>query len=215
MKKFWLGSALTITLLSTFLLTGCPADQKQPTQPKTKKETPAPKKEIVKKPGDYFPLTKGSTWQYRGEGNEYASFNRQVLYTEDNRAQIREDNGGSVSAAIFEITDSAVIRTFFQGESYGTENLLEQQGKESVTILKTPLKVGTKWQEPTGDREITAVNAEVYTPAGTFKNCIKVKVANQDSSVFEYFKDGVGMIKREFISGETSVTSTLEKYDIK
>lgn len=162
-----------------------------------------------------FPLTKGSSWQYLGDGNEYASFTREVLYTKDNRAQITEDNGGTVSNAVFEISDSEITRVYFEGEAYDKYNVLEKQSEQTVVILKEPLKTGTKWETDKSAREIVDVNATVDTPAGKFENCIKVKISNEDSVMYEYFKEGVGMVKREFISGDTRVTSTLEKYSIK
>lgn len=58
------------------------------------------------------------------------------------------------------------------------------------------------------------VKAAVNTPAGKFENCDKVKIAGKESTIYEYFGEGVGMVKREFVSGETRVTSTLEKYNI-
>jgi len=153
-------------------------------------------------------------WQYQGEGNEYASFSREVLFAQDDRAQIREDNGGTVSAAVFEITDDAVIRIFFQGETYGETNFLGQRPNENTVILKSPLEVGTKWEDPNGTREIVDVNAAVDTPAGKFEKCIKVKISVQDSTLYEYVKEGVGMVERKFISVDSRVTSVLEKYKI-
>ena len=168
--------------------------------------------ENVQKPGQYFPLVKGTVWEYQGEGNEYATFNREVLFNRDNRAQIKEDNGGTVMAMIFETTDDAVTRVFRQGEVYEKTNLLDKPSNEKLIILKTPLKKGTQWKDSSGDREIVDVNATVETPAGKFEKCIKVKIAGQDSTLYEYYKDGVGMVKREFISGDSTITSTLKKY---
>ncbi len=206
-------SLLLLVLLIIFGLSiyGCTKS------PEPKKETkPAPAKEVpALKPGDYFPLTVGSSWEYQGEGNEYATFNRKVLYTSGNLAQIREDNGGTVIAAVFKTTPKAVTRIFFLGEAYGEDNYLKSEPNENIVILQEPLKVGTNWREPNGTREIVDVNASVDTPAGNFDQCIKVKISSEHSTLYEYFKKGVGMVKREFFSEGTSVTSSLEKYSIK
>ncbi|WP_258359862.1 hypothetical protein [Moorella sulfitireducens (nom. illeg.)] len=166
------------------------------------------------KPGDFFPLSPGSWWHYQGEGNEYATFKREVLYTKGDRAQLKEDNGGTVSAAVFEITADAVTRIFFQGEQYENTNFLDREPREKVVILKAPLAAGTSWETPNGFREIVDVNATVATPAGEFAGCLKVKIEGTGSTIFEYYKEGVGMVKREFISGDTRVTSTLDSYKI-
>lgn len=164
---------------------------------------------------DFFPLSSGSTWQYKGEGNEYASFTRKVLFVDGDRAQVSEDNGGTVSAAVFKATEDTILRTFFQGEEYNETNLLDRESNENLIILKAPLKAGTKWEVPGGVREIVETNATVDTPAGKFEECIKVSIKLENSVMNEYFKAGVGMVKREFESEGMKVTSTLEKYEIK
>jgi len=175
---------------------------------------PEPAKEVVPavKLGDFFPVVAGSTWEYQGAGNEYASFSRKILFASGNLAQIREDNGGTVSASVFKISSEAVTRIFFLGEAYGQTNYLKSPSNENIVILKTPLQVGTKWTEPNGTREIVDLKATVMTPAGSFTQCLKVKISNENSTVYEYFKNGVGMVKREFISGDTKVSSSLKKH---
>lgn len=222
MKRRALASAIAAAvLLSGLLAGGCAKTAEKPPELKPRLETPKPQETPDKKPdqkppalkpGQYFPLSRGTVWQYQGEGNEYASFSREVIFTGGNRAQIREDNGGTVMAMIFETTEEAVTRVFSQGEVYDRVNLLDRSSGESTVILKAPLQPGTKWKEPNGEREIVDVNATVNTPAGKFEKCVKVKIAGQNSILYEYFKDGVGMVKREFISGESKVTSTLKEF---
>lgn len=204
-----------MVILTSLLAAGCSALSKTP-QPGGGQEVTPPPAPTLKKPGDYFPLTVGSSWQYLGEGNEYASFKRWVLFAGGNRAQTKTDNGGTVLAAVFEVTDNAVTRIFMQGEEYEDTNFLDAPPNDSTVILKAPLAVGTRWQDPKGiTREIAALDAAADTPAGTFENCIKVKVTDQNSIIFEYYREGVGMVKSEFTSGESRVTSTLEKYTIR
>lgn len=168
------------------------------------------KKVIVEKPGDYFPLVQGSTWSYLGDGNEYASFNRKVLFTKGNRAQIREDNGGTVVAMVFEVTDEAVTRIFYQGEVYNPKNLLDLQPNENIIILKAPIEVGTKWKESNYEKEIIDINASVDTPLGVYQNCVQIRISGEHSTLYEYYKSGVGLVKREFISEDTRVNSILK-----
>lgn len=215
LKRF-LTFLLTSLIFFVLFSTSCakidnPIPEPQEEQPKPQvEEFPAVTQNLNK----YFPLTKGSTWQYKGEGNEYASFTREVLFVEGDKAQIKEDTGGTVSAAVFKTTEKEITRIFFRGEEYEETNFLNEEPNDNLVILKTPLEVGIKWEEPNGVREIVEVDAAVDTPAGRFENCIKIKIQGQDSTMFEYFKDEIGMVKREFISGDTTVTSTLEKYTI-
>lgn len=164
---------------------------------------------------DFFPLTAGSTWQYQGEGNEYAPFSREVLFVDDNRAQVSEDNGGTVSASVFEFQEDQIIRTFFRGEEYDGNNLLDEEANDDMVLLKAPLEVGTKWETSNGTREIVETDAIVNTLAGNFENCLRIEIATDYSVMYEYYKEGVGLIKREFLSEGMAVTSTLEEYSIK
>ncbi|MFY9473644.1 MAG: hypothetical protein WAQ00_08720, partial [Tepidanaerobacteraceae bacterium] len=98
---------------------------------------------------------------------------------------------------------------------YNETNFLDEEPNDNLVILKKPLKVGSKWETPQGSREIVEIDATVDTPAGKFEDCIKVRISMENSTSNEYFKRGVGMVKREFVSEGTTVTSTLEKYEIK
>jgi len=215
--------AIGLILLLGLLPLGCSRDTKTvpdakvQDQPKSSEQVPKapPEKKSPQKVSNYFPLTRGSTWEYQGEGNEFASFTREVLFVKDNRGQIRESNGGTVSATIFEVTDSAVTRVFNLPETYEKVNLLDRPSNEKVVILKSPLEVGNSWKDPNGERQIVDLNATVTTPSGKVENCVKVKIAGQHSVVYEYFKEGVGMVMREFISGEARVASALKRFEIK
>ncbi len=223
-RIFSIYLVITYVLLS-LLATACNSTTPPPNQ--TNQGTKVPPKEIPKPPqekpvpsqekpaltlGDYFPLITGYSWEYAGEGNEYAAFNRKVMFKQGKLAQIKEDNGGTVSASVFETSAEAITRIFFQAEEYGETNHLNSKPNQNLVILKTPLQVGTKWTQKTETREIVDLNATVTTPAGSFDKCLKVKITHQDSIINEYFKVGVGMVKQEFISGEARVTSSLKKF---
>ncbi len=181
----------------------------QPGQPEPTKE------EDQAKPGDYFPLTQGSTWQYLGEGNEYASFSREVMYVEGNKSQIKEDNGGTVSTSVYQITPNAATRVYFKGEDYEQANILKQPGNQNIAILKAPIKPGAKWTAGNSTREIVDITASVNTPAGKFDNCIKVKITENQSTWYEYYKKGIGLVKREFLLENDQISSILASYTIK
>ncbi|UWG96505.1 GerMN domain-containing protein [Dehalobacter sp. DCM] len=167
------------------------------------------------KPGDYFPLNQGSSWQYLGDGNEYASFSREVLYVQGNKSQIKEDNGGTVSTSVYQITDTAVTQIYFAGEDYIAGNILNQPGNRNITVIKAPIQAGTEWTAGNATREIVDVKATVNTPAGNFDNCVQVKITENQSTSYEYYKKGIGLVKREFISGNDKISSILASYSLK
>jgi len=214
LKQKLMNTYGAIIILFAFMTVACTQVQKPAAEPKPEKPAQEQQKEIPeKKPlSGYFPLSQGNTWQYQGEGNEYASFIREVVFVKGNRAQIKEDNGGTVSASVFEVSEQEITRIFFQGEAYEEKNLLDAEPNDDLVILKAPLQVGTTWETKDGTREIVDINATVDTPAGRFDQVLKVKISHPDSTMYEYFKEGIGMVKKEFISGETKVTSSLEKY---
>jgi len=225
-KKVIQLSVFVFLLSFSLLLVGCsksaqpPLPESKPSPTSTPAKTPvitpspAPAKEVVPavKLADFFPVVAGSTWEYQGEGNEYASFSRKIVFTSGNLAQIREDNGGTVTASVYKISLNSVTRIYNLAEAYGQTNYLKSAPNENLVILKTPLQVGTKWTEPNGTREIVDLKATVTTPAGSFTQCLKVKITDKNSTVYEYFKSGVGMVKREFISGDTTISSSLKKH---
>lgn len=172
-------------------------------------------KQAATKISDYFPLTAGNTWEYEGIGNEYASFSREVLFVNGKQAQIKEDNGGTVSTSIFIISDDSIKRVFFSGETYNPENLLPDKfsSNDSTVILQGPLKVGTSWGEGENKREINSLDISTDTPAARFAHCLQIKSGGQDSTVYEYYSKGTGLVKREFISGEAKIISQLKKYN--
>lgn len=171
----------------------------------------------TEKVGDYFPITPGSRWVYLGEGNEYASYTQEAMYTEDNMAQFVSDNGGTVMTSIFEIHDDYVKRVYQEGETYNPDNYLKAgfTPNDDTILLQAPIKIGASWTNSGSTREIVSVNSNVDTPAGSFDNCIKVKVSFENSTTYEYYHKNTGMIKSEFHSDGAVVTSTLEEFEIK
>jgi len=169
--------------------------------------------------GDYFPGTVGSYWKYKGAGNEYASFSREMVFAGDNRVQLKENNGGTMTDAVYEITDTQVSRVYFIGESYEKKNFLDQKGDQNQIVLKLPLKQGESWANTDDQREVVSQNVSVDTPAGTFDQCVKIRISPQPAAsnavTYEYYKEGVGLVKREFVSGGDTISSTLEEYKIK
>lgn len=169
-------------------------------------------------PGDYFPIAAGSSWDYAGEGNEYAAFKQDMPYTKDSQAQLYIDNGGTVATKVIEIADDAVTQLYFEGEQYDQENLLEKgfNSDENEVLIKTPLKAGTIWQNEGSTREIMSLEEKVDTPAGTFADCLKIRISQPDSTavVYEYYAPKVGLVLREFVDGEAKVTSILKSYTI-
>jgi hypothetical protein len=206
-------------LLLLLLAAGCsdqaaPPGGSQTPQPGNTAPQPTP---AVLTAQSYFPIKAGSSWTYQGEGNEFASFTREVIYSKDNRGQFKESNGGTVSSAVFEVNADAVTRIFFKGEEYEPDNLLEDPaftGNDNTVMIKAPLTAGTTWTSGNMEKKIVSVDATIDTPAGKFEKCLQIEARTPESLVTEYYQEKVGLVKREFRSGDALVTSTLSQYMI-
>lgn len=207
------GALVTLTFGCKPLISPDKVSQPQP-QPREVQQAPVKPSTPVNLEV-YFPATVGSVWQYQGEGNEYATFQRKVLFREGNRAQLQDDNGGTLHDNITEFRPEGLVRTFNQASTGQTKNLLATSPTEQTYLLITPLQVGTKWNVPEGLREVVDVNATVATPAGTFHKCIQVQITSQDSVVNEYYASGIGLVKQDYQAGDQVVTSLLAQYSIK
>lgn len=210
-------SLLALSLLCLILISGC---TKAPTNNNTGKNQPSAQNQtqpVSVKAGDYFPLKAGSTWTYQGHGNEYASFERQLEYVKNGYGQLREANGGTVSSSVYQVSDQVVTRVFTRGESYISTNMLDNgfSPNDNTIIIQAPLQKGNSWHSDDNiNREIVTLSATIDTPAGQFKNCLHIRMASAGSITNEYYAKGVGLVKREFVSGGETISSTLEKYTI-
>jgi hypothetical protein len=193
-------------ILSVLILTSC-----------NTKDTPMPEPtpgETIK-PSDYYPLNVGNKWVYLGDGNEYASFSREVIYREGSFAQISEDNGGTVVSTVIDISDTALKAIYSSGEEYDMDNLIGSEPNTNQIIIKAPLEQGTFWTNDGNTREIINITSVATTPAGVFEECIAVKTTGDGYYIIEYYKKGLGMVLSEFHSGDTMITSSLKEYTLK
>ncbi|MEW6064635.1 MAG: hypothetical protein ACOY3U_13100 [Bacillota bacterium] len=186
-----------------------------------KKETPPsaqnkPKVDTIQDVSPYFPAEPQLTWEYEGFGNEYAAFTRKVLYRQGNRVQMSENNGGTVMGLVFDVSAQAVTKTFSVPEFYDERNILNEKANLQEVILKAPLRVGESWQNDGSKREVVSTGERVEVPAGKFEKVVKIKITpledKQDHEQFEYYAENTGLIMREFIAGDSRITSKLKSF---
>lgn len=173
--------------------------------------TPSPSPE-PDKAADYFPLTENIHMQYKGTGNEYAQYETWVDYIKDDKIQIRESNGGTVSVNVYRLEDGALRKVYTQAEVYYLHDFTNLVNTDEI-IIKEPIQVGTSWTLTDGTvRNITAIDKEVETPSGKY-TALEVTTTWADSITKDYFVKGIGLIKNEFVSTDSTmtVTSELEK----
>ncbi len=167
------------------------------------------KGEAVRKIADYFPIQDNMKYVYEGKGNEFAGFEVYVDYTSKDKIQHRVENGGTVTARVYEIKDGKLIRVLSKGEVYYRENMLQQREDPEEVLLMEPLEKGTTWTLKDGrQRTITGISAEVETSMGSFTS-IEVITEGSDDTTIDYYAKGIGLVKTIFQSSGMEVSSTL------
>lgn len=162
----------------------------------------------------YF-MKNNSTAEFKGEGNEYASYTLKTHHLYENYIATYEDNGGTVLERIYRISDEHISIIAKNEEAYEvkTPSLEELDAMPELEVyLATPLEVGTKFN----GWNIISITETVKTDTQTFTDVIVIeKVDEQQTTQRKYFSKDFGEIKREFIikmDGEESIiTSTFVK----
>ncbi len=158
--------------------------------------------------GDYFPIEEDVGYTYQGAGNEYASYRAYNDYTSETRLQQRVDNGGTVVAKVFSVSDGKLLQTFSRGETYYRQNYLSK-ADEAEVLLMEPIAVGTTWTLEDGStRTITSVSAQISTPSGDY-TAVEVTTEGTDNASRQYYAKGVGLVKVVYPMGDTEISSTL------
>ena len=162
---------------------------------------------------DYFPVKPNTRYVYEGSGNEYAFYDVVLDYFEGSKMQQRVDNGGTVMAKVIEVRDGVAKLVYTRPEVYYRENFLTQKKNTNEILLKEPLRAGTKWKLPDGrERRINSTSVSVSTPSGDYK-ALEVVTKSKDSTTTDYYVKNVGLVKMVFKTGDTEVSSTLEKIE--
>ena len=165
----------------------------------------------------YFPLKPGNFWYYRGEGYAHAEYDDRVLFREGNLVQLKRANPGTALALIYEVTEDSITRVFSEEGFYEEKNLLAAfKENQREIILKRPFRVGTTWSADERTYTIVETNATVATPAGTFKDCLKVHSTFKagEHEIFQYYAPNVGMVKSEFRAKESKIIAELREYKV-
>lgn len=177
---------------------------------------------------DFFPAEPGMRWRYEGWGNEFAAYQAAVTHRRGNRAQIVRTSGASVAWVYEIEPHRVVLRAMKSEIEDEGADFLDLPAEFEYVVLQEPLAAGAEWRTPTwirrsfedgaGEaaqgaaaagaggagrylwetRRIEAVGQTLTTPAGTFRNVIRVRVIpDEHVPSVEYYAPGVGMIHVE------------------
>jgi len=184
---------------------------------------------------DFFPAEPGMRWVYDGWGNEFAAHTRMATHRRGQRAQIVHVSGAIVAWVYDIYPDRITLRALRSEIEDEQEEYLDEPDELAWVILQEPLVEGARWRTPTfrkrpaqdapaegfpgGEfiwetRRIEGVGETLITPAGVFRNVIRVR-AIPDAGVesLEYYAPGVGLIKSEYLY-EERIISALARFEI-
>jgi len=163
---------------------------------------------------NYFPHEPGQIWVYEGVGNEYAAFVSGVMYRQEGKAQFYQDNGGTRLGLVYAIANDAVTLVFAQEEFYADTKLFDKPANRQRIVLKAPLNVGQTWETQQERREVVSITEKVEVPSGQYQDVVKINVIslvpNVQQQTVEYYAPGIGLVLREFTSGDTKIVSRLK-----
>lgn len=184
---------------------------------------------------NYYPLKEGLTWVYSVSSNKPGA--EKITVTSLPPRQVQ---GKTASPRKWELP-GGVKYYFIAKDAAGVYRYAEQKGDSGapqiitpkVYYLKNPVARGTTWNTstklPEGDLKVNitveSVDETVQVPAGTFKNCVKLKHQGQmqpsgggaaplSLTAHEWYAPGVGLVKSIFtvkqsIKGKAAAQNTI------
>lgn len=157
---------------------------------------------------DYFPLTPDVFLKYDGTGNEYVPMTARVEFVHDDKIQISYDNGGTEIHRLFQVGGGQVRIVASLADLYVREDLsVRPADPDGEILIQEPLAVGTNWTVNGRKRSISAVDAVVTTPAGTFST-LEVTTEGESNTTRQYYAPGIGLVKMT-ISGDIEIAQEL------
>jgi hypothetical protein len=163
----------------------------------------------------YFPLKPGATWVYQVQADKGT---RSITVTNLAPREVdgqtmtprKWDSGGALKYYLIARDDFG----FYRYAELTSENEEPKAISPRVYYLKSPVEDGNAWdittklglEDLTVSLTIEGTNDEVKVPAGTYKNCVKIKHAGSGTSreksevdlsltAYEWYAPGVGLVK--------------------
>lgn len=165
---------------------------------------------------DYYPFKENTVMKYEGIGNEYAEQETYVEFIDDNKAQIKIVNPGTIFVKVLENNDGTLKEIFAEGEFYHIENVLNANVNANNIVLMEPLEIGTEWNNEDGSQhKITSLDAQVETPSGDYR-ALEVTIKYESGAIKkDYYVKDTGLVASIYKDGEFEVRTLLEKVENK
>jgi len=149
----------------------------------------------------WFPIREGDTRVYEVRVGDKAesTYTDVVKKVEKKHAALhvtihRDYPGSTPYVTIIAVTDEGLFRVAVNGKEFA----------KPIQLLKTPPKVGTKWELDGGARYEVTKEEDVEVPAGKFK-AVRVEQVNGGTTTTLWFAPTVGLVKMA-VGGSAQVT---------
>jgi hypothetical protein len=158
---------------------------------------------------DYLPdkeMTKVFTGGFENSGMVHI-----IEKVTDQKVQIRQSDTGGTIIKVYEATEEAIFLVYAKMlyDHLEGDFTVEAHNRDEV-VLKSPLTVGTSWEEYGMTHTITRLNARVSTPAGVFQ---AIEITATDGAYYtciSYYARGLGLIK---LTSPDSKVELIKVYD--
>ena len=147
---------------------------------------------------EYFPPNLNSMYIYRGFNNNLINFKSSVDYFNNNKIQVRFDNGITNTVNIYEYSNDGIKLSFQVGNTYYHQNFLDKSNNIDNYLIKEPIVKNNMWLLSDGSKRcITNVDIEVKTQFNLFHSAIEIVTIFKNNSDFsvDYYVLGIGLVK--------------------
>lgn len=147
---------------------------------------------------EYFPHNLNSMYIYRGFNNNLINFKSSIDYFNNNKVQVRFDNGITNTVNIYEYTDNGIKLSFQIENAYHHQNFLDESNNMDNYLIKDPIVKDNMWLLSDGSKRcITNVDIKVKTQFNLFPSAIEIVTVSKDNSKFsvDYYVLGIGLVK--------------------
>lgn len=160
---------------------------------------------------DYYPFKENVKMEYEGLGNEFAEQTTFIEFVEDNRAQLKVFNPGTVTVKVLEYENGELREIYTEGEFYHIENMISTNNETRNVILKEPLEIGTTWTTSDGyKKSITGIDVDIETPYDDFKALEVTTEFGEERKKIDYYVKDIGHIASLYMDNMYEVKTLLK-----
>lgn len=158
---------------------------------------------------DYFPALENSRRTFKGVGIEYASYSVRTEYTDGDRYQFHNNNGGTETVNVFEVSESEVRLVFTESENYSRlDRLAHATPNQERILLQAPLVAGHSWEDPIlGVSTILRLDEPIVILGTELVRALVV----ESEEMINYYALGYGLVKTVY--PEHDISSTLDQIE--